>query len=331
MSEVEVRELTENEYSSWNDLVETSHEGTIFDLTDWLTVCSNNLSKKLIIYGCFENDELVGGLSLFSFKYKGFQIYSSTCDMTPYGGIIFKNKETTKVRENEKYKNDIINSIQEKILNKKYDSISLTNSPSFLDIRPFIWNGWGSQVRYTYCFKLDSDIDSTISRNVRRSLKKAQKNNISIETENSVSIFYRLFKMTYDKQNLKPPVSKEFISDLLDVIYSKKLGEMWVAKTEDGDVASAEIITYDNKRAYRWAAASDPSFKNTEATTFLLYSIFCDLFKRGYNEINLMAANTPHLTKFISSFNPTLVPYYSVEKTSLKYSVGKMLYQIVKK
>lgn len=40
-----------------------------------------------------------------------------------------------------------------------------------------------------------------------------------------------------------------------------------------------------------------------------------DLKSRDFKEINLMAANTPHLTKFISSFNPVLVPYYKVEKS----------------
>lgn len=34
---------------------------------------------------------------------------------------------------------------------------------------------------------------------------------------------------------------------------------------------------------------------------------------KDYWKINLMAGNTPHLTKFISSFNPNLLPYYSVE------------------
>lgn len=34
-----------------------------------------------------------------------------------------------------------------------------------------------------------------------------------------------------------------------------------------------------------------------------------------------MSANTPHLTKFISSFNPRLVPYYGVEKFKFKLNI----------
>jgi len=36
--------------------------------------------------------------------------------------------------------------------------------------------------------------------------------------------------------------------------------------------------------------------------------------KRGFREINLMVANIPHLAKFISSFNPSIIPYFSVMK-----------------
>ena len=49
-------------------------------------------------------------------------------------------------------------------------------------------------------------------------------------------------------------------------------------------------------------------------TSHLFVEIFLDFQKRGYHQINLMAANTPHLARFYSSFNPRLVPYYEVKK-----------------
>jgi hypothetical protein len=38
------------------------------------------------------------------------------------------------------------------------------------------------------------------------------------------------------------------------------------------------------------------------------------LQEKDFKKFNMMAANTPHLAKFVSSFNPELVPYYSVQK-----------------
>ena len=85
-----------------------------------------------------------------------------------------------------------------------------------------------------------------------------------------------------------------------------------------------------NKKAYRWSAASHTEFKDTGATSLLLYEIFQDLKNRGFKEINLMAANTPHLAKFISSFNPELVAYYSVEKKIALVKIVEDIYRWIK-
>ncbi len=44
-----------------------------------------------------------------------------------------------------------------------------------------------------------------------------------------------------------------------------------------------------------------------------------------------MAGNTPHLSMFISSFNPELVPYYGVEKGCYGFaSLSKLHYFLSK-
>jgi len=55
------------------------------------------------------------------------------------------------------------------------------------------------------------------------------------------------------------------------------------------------------------------------------------LKNRGFKEINLMAANTPHLAKFISSFNPELVAYYSVDKKTFLTKILMAIYHKTKR
>jgi hypothetical protein len=47
--------------------------------------------------------------------------------------------------------------------------------------------------------------------------------------------------------------------------------------------------------------------------------------EKGFKKINLMAANTPQLAKFISGFNPQLVPYYSVQNVRGIYRIPGMI------
>jgi len=331
-NKIEVRELKKEEYKIWDELVDLSPHGTIFHKSFWLTTCSELLNKKLKIYGYFENDQLVGGCSLYIYKLKRFfKMASSTIEMTPYGGIVLVPSPSSKVREREKMYRDIIKSLCNAFDNEHFDYIQITNSPDFVDIRPFTWNGWDSKIHYAYYLILEYEIEKSISKKARNIIRKAIKNNITVHKLNDPSIFHNLFLMTFKRQNLNPPVTREFLEKIIGLLKSKDTGEMWIAETPSGEAASAEIVIWDNKRAYRWSAASHTDFKNTGATSLLLYEIFQDLKNRGFKEIDLMAANTPQLAKFISSFNPELVPYYSVERKTNLIKIGRNIYEMIKR
>lgn len=330
MSDIEVRELEQAEYKLWDDLVENSPTGTIFHTSGWLVICRDVLKKDLKIFGCFQKDELIGGCSLLITKVAGiFKVATSTCEMTPYGGVVLKDPPGTNVRKQVEKSHKIMNCLIEFLRKQKFDSINIRFSPDFFDIRPFIWNGWNCKILYTYYFNLEGDISEKISKDVRWVIKKGIENKLIIDSSNDVSLFYDLFEMTFQRQNLKPPVTKVFFEQTMERLCSKQNGEMWIAKMPGGEVAAAEIFIFDNKRAYRWAAASDTNLKNTGATTTLLYEKFQDL-KGKFKEIDLMAANTPQLTKFISSFNPELVPYYSINWNNNRFGIFMKVYDFAK-
>lgn len=327
MSEIEVRKLKRVEYKIWDELVDESSHGTIFHKSFWLITCSNALNKKLKIYGCFENGQLVGGCSLYTHKIKRFlKMASSIIEMTPYGGVILAPSTSTKVREREQIHRDIIKSLCNAFDNEHFDHIQITNSPDFVDVRPFTWNGWDSKIHYAYYLILN-DFEKRLSRDLKRNINKAIKNEINIEKSDDITLFYDLFEETFSRQCLKPPVTKEFLANVFDMLLKHEKGEMWIAKTKSEGIAAAEIFVYDNKRAYRWSAATHTELRKTGAYSLLLFEVFRDMQNKRFEEINLMAANTPQLAEFITGFNPKLVPYYGVEKTSSRYDLAKMLFK----
>jgi hypothetical protein len=137
--------------------------------------------------------------------------------------------------------------------------------------------------------------------------------------------------MTAKRQNIKISVSKDYFDEIAKLLIRKNSGAIWLAETPNKDPVSTEVVIWDNKRAYRWSAASHTDFQFTGATSLLLFNIFQDLQNRGFKEINLMAANTPHLTKFISSFNPMIKPYYSLEKKNLLAEIIGNLSNVLEK
>jgi len=324
MASIEIKEIKKEDYGLWDELVGKSPQGTIFHGSDWLDTCAKSLGKELRIFGCFKNGHLLAGCSFYVYKKGFFKIASSAISGTAFGGVILEKARSDDIRRREESLNDAIESLCIALENEHFDYIQLVNSPDFIDIRPFMWNGWQSVVYYAYYLDL-ADFGKNVSKDARWTVNKAKKGGVATEKSEDIALFYELYKETYMRQSLKPPASEDFFRNIYNLLRNQNKGEMWIAKTKSGEVAAAEIIIYDNKRAYRWSAASHSELRKTGAPSLLLYEIFQDLEKKGFKEINLMAANTPHLAKFMAQFNPRLVPYYAVVKKSTLTKIAEYL------
>jgi len=314
MISVDCRELSRGDLPQWDDIVAQSPHGTIFHKTGWLNACAEYYGKKLKIFGCFRDDMLVGGCSLFiGKKWSGVSYAESNSGFTPYGGFVLSSLPTTSVHKQEMFSKQIIESLLDCIKKEHYISTVVWNSPEFQDIRAFIAGGWKSQVQYTYYFDLGVNIGSHIDTKLKKTMRRAEKQQFIFEPSPDISTFYSLLCETYARKNLKLAASKRFITNVCSFIMDQNCGEIVVAKTRDDEIACSEIVIWDNRKAYRWAAASDARFLDIGAPSLLLFNTLKRLQERGIPKINLSGANTSQLSQFISRFNPTLVPYFKVQ------------------
>ncbi len=326
MSDILVRELESSEYIMWDDLVEKSPHGTVFHKSDWLAICKEVLNKNPRIYGCFQNNELIGGCSLFINKAAGvFKVASSTCEMTPYGGIVIKELPSTKIRKKEQESHKIMDSLR-KFLCDRFDSIKIRFSPDFLDLRPFTWNGWDSNILYTYYMDLQRDVDENISKNIKRDIKNAE-NEIKIRKLNDPKIYCDLQSMVYGRQNLNPPAPAEFFFRVFDLMESKTKGYMLVSETPSKEIVAAHVRLYDKDKIFAWAAASNPKFRANGYNTLLYYNEFKYLRNKNFRYMNMMAANTQRFTNFITGFNPKLIPHYSIRFNNRVFGFFEKIYR----
>jgi hypothetical protein len=313
MSSLEIRQIDNSEYGLWDDLIEKSPYGTIFHTSDWLTICKDVLKKDFKIYGCFQKDKLLGGCTIFVNKLLGiFKVATSSCDMTPYGGIVTGDFSNEKARKQIQDSFEIINSLCKFFNEQRFHSISINPAPSFYDIRPFTWNGWDSKVFYAYYIDLHNNIDKQISKDIKRDIKKARENRIITRKLNDPSIHYNLFSRVFQRQEKKCPVSLEFFIRVFELIEKKNIGYMLVAENSSSEIIASHIRLYDKKNICAWTAASNPEFRDSGANTLLYYNEIKELEKDNFEYMNMMAANTKRFTDFIAGFNPKLVPYFFV-------------------
>lgn len=316
MDTLEVRHLGPAEYPCWDRLVGASENGTIFHTSGWIVSAGCEPGVRTAFFGAFSHDQLVGGCAIHSHTIAGL-FTSATTDLplTPYGGVMMLPHESSKVREREQDERLIIRSLLSAIQEEQPHTLSLTMSPAVRDIRPYTWNGWDASVSYCYIFSLLGPVEGQVSRKVRWSVRKAQKSGMVSRQHWDKDLFLDLTLNTWRKQGREPPYSRDLLFSLMDTIQKNQWGEMWVAETPSGEVAAAEIITWDHRMAYLWAVASHDLHKGTGANSLLLFEMLTHLQTKGFRHCNLMSANTANLTRFVTSFNPELVPYYSVQKS----------------
>jgi hypothetical protein len=317
MYRFETSELTLGDLSQWDALVDHSHHGTIFHKSYWLKACAKSLRKKVKIFGCFQDGLLVGGCSLFIEQNWGIvPCAESFCAMTPYGGFLLSSPPSMSVRKQETFSRQIIESLINNLKNEHFFNILIRNSPEFQDIRPFTMNGWTSSVMYTYYMNLGNNLESHIDPSVKKNIRKAEKNGISIEPFSDINRYFALFCETLARKNLKSPAPMQLFTELFSIMQNQNCGEIMVAKTSDDEIACAEIIIWDNRTAHHWSAASDARFLYTGATSLLRVNTMKRMKERGIPKIDMTMGFIHQLSKFASRFNPTLVPFYQIQSSS---------------
>jgi hypothetical protein len=322
---VEVRELEKEQYSEWDRLVLDSPQGTLFHNTKWLTLFDEVLGGQISLLGCYKKEELIGGCAVRIYRKGIFKVTSSSLysrGIIPYDGVIIKYiPENIKARKKEKYHNEIYESLIDRFRSNGFSFVRLINSPEIVDIRTFKLKGWEDDVLYTYKLKLREIDLMEFSRDERKSIKKASKEGITVERSNDSLCFLRLYKSMLARKNVAVPSAE--LGDVFSKIISQELGGLWIAKTSSNDIVAGEIILFDEKRAYRWMAASDELYWHTGGASLLFYNILQEIKDRT-TEIDLIGATSyAGGNEFKMGFNPQLVPYYMVLKSTALYDLAK--------
>lgn len=330
MAQLKVREVGNDELRAWDALVASSAQGTIFHSSDWLVKSASLQGQDLVLLGCYDDEELIGGCPLYlSRPYNLLGLAISTAALTPYGGVMVIEVEGARQRTREVHANRIINALIEHIGRQGFDYVNLMNSPGLTDIRPFTREGWSTRVHYTYVLPLEGDVQKRASKDVRQNIRKAQKQGVQSTRKFDSDLFWELMVHTFAKQGKEPTVSKKHLTGMLSMIKEKGIGEMRIASTSSGEAAAAEVTLWDTKMAHSWSAAAAPEYLSTGAVSLLCYDIFTSLFERNFRAINLMAGNRSHLSTFNSGFNPGLIPYYEADYPRARYRLFKWLQERV--
>lgn len=170
--------------------------------------------------------------------------------------------------------------IMQEIINKlpKYDFFYVQFDYKYTNWLPFYWNGFQQTTRYTYVIEDISDIDKVVAKfdsKKRAHLRKGEKN-ITIKYDLSAEEFITYYQNCLGKSNHTLLYSANFFCALCKAAYKNKQGQIVYAVDQENHIHGAIFYIWDNIAAYDLVTAFDPEYKNSGASTYLVYQLIKD-------------------------------------------------------
>jgi hypothetical protein len=183
---------------------------------------------------------------------------------------------------------------------------------------PFFWKGFQQTTKYTYVLPDLSDREklwSGLQENIRTDIRKAQiKFNLKIRSDLTLDHFIALHRLTFERQNIKLPVSLDLIRQLDQACLQKGARKIFIAEDALGKHHAGVYIVWDSNSAYYLMGGGDPALRNSGATSLCLWSAvqFSSTVTKSFNFEGSMIES---IERFFRGFGPLQKPYFSISKT----------------
>jgi len=328
--------IEELDIEGWRDALPMSGYEPFHD-GDALAVINDHTDAELRLFGAFKGGQTVGLLPIFvTDRVVGRTVFSPPPSMgIPQLGPII-TPLSPKRRKHEQINDALADHVVETLQLDRRTTIFRMVCPAGYDPRPYEWNGFDLQTRFTYTVDLgDTDLETIMgqfSKSLRNEMRRYGTLDLSIEREglDSALRIYDDLVDQYAKYNAPVPMSKEFLTDLLTTLADDRW-RVYVARTPDGEYQSGIIVLLSPDRAYYWQGGVAASYENVSVNTILQRVILEDLLTDptldSVTQYDLVGANTKRLCDYKGKFNSKLEPYYAVESSSTAMAFAKSTYK----
>lgn len=310
------------DYGPWDELVQSSPSGNVFSESFWLSALAKTAVDDFKIIGVFKGDRLVGGVGLpIIDSLPGGSIVVNP-KLTPYNSPVVRPRNTSKRSKISSHQDKTITAISEKVQDD-FQVATFINDTSLMDIRPFKWDGWNDSVKYTYIVDIQDTeaLWDSVNSNVRSRVRKCRDEDVEVEIirDGGGLRFYDLFKSTFERRDMLPPVSADDLEILFDSIAAENKLHYYVASVDGTDVSALAAVA-DGKLVHEWQAATDPEYLSMGVAPYLRWEALEDLHESGYEKFDLNGAGIKSVARAKSKFAGSLVPYYETSLTDMRHT-----------
>jgi Acetyltransferase (GNAT) domain len=315
---------------AWDRFVDESPYGSIFHRWDLLKIVEKHTGFRFLPYGITRSGELLAILPLFTRKVYGITMVTSPppkAGLPNMGLAVARTFDRLKQYQKEQWLEIIGSEVKEELDRLDPDYFSMVLPLGFTDIRIFQWLGFEAVPQYSYTFDLAPSLEKIFAsfKNKRRTaIRNAERAGFTFGVEPGVAELYRLLRSRFSDlgRNLGIPGEKylgDLSAGLPDHIrtYSIMEGERVVA--------ACMVSRYKDMKFLYWAAE-----QRGNVTDLLAWRMIQEAKADGLSSVELVGANTPHLSLYKNQFNPDLACYFMISRKNWIGRAAETVYGKVK-
>ncbi len=288
----------------YRDFCESENDLSIFYKDWWLdTVCE---PQNWDIAYVLNNNDIVAAMPYYYKRNNWLSMPPFTQSLGPYIKKKSEMKYTNMIGNEIKLMDELINQLP------KFSFFSQRFNYSLQNWLPFYWSNFKQTTRYTYIIEDLTDLDSIYSgfkENVRRNIKKAEKKHLTVIESDDIN---KLSDILVQNKIIK---SKDVT--ILNKVYKKckdkNCGKLFAVIDDKQDIHAMAFIIWDKDQAYYLAGGSDLKYKNSVASTLLLWESI-RFAAKVTNSFNFEGSMIKTIERFFRSFGAKQQPYFHVFK-----------------
>ena len=204
----------------------------------------------------------------------------------------------------------------------KFDYFSQNFLPGISNWLPWYWKGYSQTTGYTYQIENLGDLEAVWSGfddKTRNEIRKAERNNITVEDSEDIDCFLALLRMTYERQGMLRLVNDGLVMKVNNACNANGARKIFIARGEDGKPHAGIFIVWNAHSAYYLMGGGNPALRKSGATSLALWSAI-KFASSVTNKFDFEGSMVESIESFFRGFGGRQIPILKVSKFGSVYA-----------
>lgn len=294
---------------SYINLVRKS--GSVFNQPEWIKL----YGSAATVCGIFNlNNELIGAFNVFKASKFGIN-YCIVPPYSPSNGLFFLNPAS-----NNANKITFEKEVHQLIANyfiKINALLKISAFPVFtVDMQVYYWKNFKVIPNYTYQLNLKGtteELFDNLTTEKRKSIRKAEKDNLEIKLCNDYNIVKQLVLKTFDRKNKS--VSQSYLDKIL-FQFSNSTNSFAFVAYQNNKPSACTFHIFHNQTSYYLFGGYDDNNRHHGAGVSCMWRAINYAKNNGILIFDFEGSMLPEVEKYFREFGGQIIPYFTINKAN---------------